>query len=431
MTDCPYCSGVCHDADLAPLLTPDLAWLWESVAAAADRRGDRDLVTGRLALTGPADPAARTAAVGLLGGSPMRAGSCRTVELADLTTRLTVRGPRLTPGAVAAHALRRPLAARAAARRDRDALLQSLEQAVGAHLARLPGHVAERVDIAHAWDRLRSTGWSARLAGQPDPFALLTHAADVLAALPQPAQRADRRTLVPTDPHALDDGTPLAGLVLALAGVAGTRPRAAWDVLGIDCDDLTGGLLALGVHPSGWTVPADAVVTLPPRELTRCTWPNPPAHDTWVFVTENPSVTAAAATLATGSTAPVRLLCTVGTPSALEAAAIARLADTGWRIAVRADFDRAGLAHVRALLDACPTAAPWRMGVGDYVQALAERTDLTALAGTSAASKITTADTPWDSDLATAMTSTGRSAFEEAVLDLLLADLAAGRPPAP
>ncbi|WP_158220636.1 DUF2399 domain-containing protein [Kineosporia sp. A_224] len=429
MTGCPYCSGVCRDADLAPLLSPDLAWLWESVATAADRRGDADLVIGRLALTGPADPTARTAAVGLLGGSPLRAGSRRIVELADLTARLTVRGPELTPGAVAAHALRRRLATRAAAHRDRDALLQSLEQALEAHLARLPDHVAERVDSARVWQRLRSTGWSARLAGQPDPFALATHAVGVLAALPQPPQRADRRTLVPTDPHALDDGTPLAGLVLALTGLAGTRPRAAWHVLGVDCDDLTGGVLALGIHPSGWTVPADAVVTLPPRELARCTWPQPP-HDAWVFVTENPSVTAAAATLAAGSTAPIRLLCTVGTPSGLEAAAIARLADTGWRIAVRADFDRAGLAHVRTLLEACPSAVPWRMGFQDYVMALGNLTVPAASASGPGAADLRAADTPWDPDLATAMTGAGRPAFEEALLDPLLADLAAGRPPA-
>lgn len=430
MTGCSWCSGVCQDADLDPLLNPGLTWLWQIVAAAADRRGDPDLATGRLAVTGPSDPVERAEAVGLLGGTPMRAGSRRTVELADLTARLAVRGPGLTPGAVAAHALRRRLATRAAARRDRDTLLQSLEHAVSTHLADLPRHVAERVDAARAWDRLRSAGWSARLAGQPAPLTLLTHAAEVLASLPEPPQRADRRTLVPTDPHALDDGTPLAGLVLALAGLAGNRPRAAWDVLGIDCDDLTGGLLALGIHPYGWTVPPDAVVTLPPRELARCTWPTPPAEDTWVFVTENPSVTAAAATLASASPAPIRLLCTVGTPSALEAAAVARLADTGWKLAVRADFDRAGLAHVRTLLNACPTAVPWRMGAGDYVQAIADRTVPTPRADTPGAPEITATDTPWDPGLATAMTSTGRPAFEEAVIDLLLADLTQGRPTA-
>ncbi|MBI4944345.1 MAG: DUF2399 domain-containing protein [Actinobacteria bacterium] len=430
MTGCPWCSGVCQDADLHPLLSPDLIWLWLSVAEAADRRGDPELASGRLALTAPTDPVERAAAVGLLGGSPMRAGSRRTVELADLTARLVVRGPSLTPGAVAAHALRRPLATRATARRDRDALLQSLEHAVTTHLARLPEHVAEKVDVACAWDRLRSTGWSARLAGQPAPFTLLTHAAEVLSCLPEPPRRADRRTLVPTDPHALDDGAPLAGLVLALAGLAGTRPRAAWDALGIDCDDLTGGLLALGIHPSGWTVPPDTVVTLPPRELARCTWPTAPSHGAWVFVTENPSVTAAAATLAAASSAPIRLLCTVGTPSALEAAAIARLADAGWRIAVRADFDRAGLAHVRTLLDACPTAVPWRMGAGDFVRATADRTDPIPWAGTHGASGIPATDTPWDPELAAAMTNTGRPAFEESMIDLLLADLAEGRPTA-
>ncbi len=158
------------------------------------------------------------------------------------------------------------------------------------------------------------------------------------------------------------------------------------------------------------------------------TWPNPPPHDAWVFVTENPSVTAAAATLAAGSRAPIRLLCTVGTPSGLEAAAIARLADTGWRIAVRADFDRAGLAHVRAVLDACPAATPRRMSARDYLQALGDRTQPIPLTGTSAVADPRAADTPWDCDLATTMTGTGRPAFEEALLDLLLADLAAGGP---
>jgi len=60
-----------------------------------------------------------------------------------------------------------------------------------------------------------------------------------------------------------------------------------------------------------------------------------------VFVTENPSVIAAAATAAgtidgtaDDQASPIRLLCTVGTPSAIEAAAIARLAGAGWQVAV-------------------------------------------------------------------------------------------------
>ncbi|WP_127354151.1 DUF2399 domain-containing protein [Actinacidiphila soli] len=40
-------------------------------------------------------------------------------------------------------------------------------------------------------------------------------------------------------------------------------------------------------------------------------------------------------------------------------------------LAVRADFDPAGLRHVRAVLAAAPTAWPWRMSSHDYRQALA------------------------------------------------------------
>ncbi|MEV8612952.1 DUF2399 domain-containing protein [Amycolatopsis sp. NPDC051373] len=65
---------------------------------------------------------------------------------------------------------------------------------------------------------------------------------------------------------------------------------------------------------------------------------------------------------------PIRLLCTVRTPSALEATVIAALADIGWQVAVRADFDVAGLAHVRMLLAACSRARPWRMGALDYTR---------------------------------------------------------------
>ncbi|WP_443042455.1 DUF2399 domain-containing protein [Streptomyces sp. B21-101] len=67
----------------------------------------------------------------------------------------------------------------------------------------------------------------------------------------------------------------------------------------------------------------------------------------------------------------VRPLCTVGTPSRTELDAVARLAATGWRIAVRADFDCAGLALVRAVIDAVPDAEVWRM-TADRAVAVAE-----------------------------------------------------------
>lgn len=223
MSACPYCAGECADADLAPLLTEQLQWLWLAVGKAADRRADTALTAGKLTVTAPAQPQARSAAVGLLGGSMLRAGQRRIVDLAALTTRLRPRGTALTPGAVAAHALRRRLAAEAAARRTRDDLLHALHNDLDSSLQQLPEHIRERVDIPDAWSRLRTAGWLARLAAHPDPYQLIAQATTVLAALPTPGKRSDRRLLMPTDPHALDDGTPLAGLVLALANAAGPK----------------------------------------------------------------------------------------------------------------------------------------------------------------------------------------------------------------
>lgn len=420
MTACPYCAGECAGTDLAPLLTDTLRWLWAAVGKTGDRRGDIALTEGTLTVTAPERPDDRATAVGLLGGGILRAGQRRKVDLAALTARIRVRGHALTPGAVAAHALRRRLAAAAVAKRDRKNLLDELRADLDSRLEQLPEHVRDRIEVSEAWSRLRTAGWLARLVADPDPHQLIAQASAVLTALPVAGMRSDRRTLVPTAPHALDDGSLLSGLVLALANTVGLKRRDAWDVLGIDYDDLTGGLLALGIHPDGWSLPSDAVVTIPPRELARCMWPAPSVLNEWVFVTENPSVVAAAIALAESPRRPVRLLCTVDTPSVLEAMAIAALAEEGWRVAIRADFDAAGLAHVRSLLAACPTAVPWRMAAADYVKSTLNVASVAPLT-------VTETDTPWDPALAHAMSQAGVPGYEEALLAELLADLARGQ----
>jgi hypothetical protein len=139
-----------------------------------------------------------------------------------------------------------------------------------------------------------------------------------------------------------------------------------------------------------------------------------------VFVTENPSVAAAAADLAVTGV-PVRLLCTSGTPSAGEVAAIARLVDVGWQVAPRADFDAAGIAHVASILRAAPSSYLWRMGAGDYEE---------SLRGGGATVPLTQVpDTPWEPTLAAAMRARGLATFEEAMLPHLLADLSMAEPP--
>lgn len=420
---CDWCDGSCEGADLDPLVSPELAWLWSQVARTADRRGDQHMVTGTVTLRIPDSADDRAAAVGLLGGQTIRAGQTRRLELAQLAQRVRIRGQRLTPGSVAAHATHRRLAARAHAAAARAAASDALRVILEKHLGSLPGHICDRVQPSSAWARLQRSGWVARLLDEADSVALVVAACSVLEQLPDGAGRVDRRTLVPGNPHALDDGQTLAALVLALADVGSVRTRTAWGGLGVDCDDLVGGLIALGLRPNGWSMPPDAVVTIPPRELARVRWQPPLSPGDWAFVTENPSILAAASVVAAdaggpGANGAVHLLCTAGTPSDIETAAVGALSDVGWRVAVRADFDAAGLAHVRALLAAAPRSTTWRMDAADY---LASSPDGAGLPVDERA-------TPWDPSLAKAMTASGAPAYEEDLLPELLADLRAGRP---
>ena len=426
MSSCAVCRGACAGADLPPLMNPALRWVWEQLAATADRRGDPDLTTGAATVTSPAGPAERAAAIGLLGARPLAPGQNCRIDLAVLTERLHARGRHLTPGAAAAHALGRPLAEKARARAERAAARNIIETTLRDVLSE-HGEGANRAlpdaDIALAY--LRRSGWSARLLMVNDPAHLVRTAVAVIGHLPPHGSRLDRRQLANDhahNPHALDEGSTLAGLVLALSTAAGAtssaqRTRDAWDRLGVDCDDLTGGLITVGIHPAGWYLPPHAVVTLPPRELARCEWPAAPRQDDTVFITENPSVATAAADLA-GSGVNARLICTSGTPSAREVGAIARLAAAGWRVRVRADFDVAGLSHVETLLGNVPSSTPWRMGVIDY-EASVPRLQRVALDPECVPA------TPWEPGLAATMRSTGSAAFEEALMPQLLDDLRA------
>lgn len=421
---CPLCTGACADADLGPLLNPHLTWLWNALAALADRRGDPNLTEGpAVTVTIPASPAQRAAAAGLISGRPLVPGQRRRIDLGELTTALAIRGPALTPGTVAAHASGRRLADKARARAAQERSTERLRAQLEAGTAGLPSHVRALVDPETVFARLRSTGWIARILNTPAPSTLLGAALQVAGRLPEPGDRIDRRILVPGDPHALDTGT-LPTLVLALTGNSATAPRTGWAHLGVDCDDLLGGLIITGVTPHGWHVPPGATFTVPPRELTAIVWTPPPTAGAWVFVTENPSVLAAASTqtLAGDTTTTPRVVCTAGTPSHLECAAIGALTEAGWRVAIRADFDPAGLAHMRALLAAAPAALPWRMDATDYLAVATEG---------SLALHLEDADSPWDPHLAAAMSARSAHAYEEDLLPLLLADIAAGAPCSP
>lgn len=404
---CRLCDGTCANADLSGLTAPELVWLWDGLAVAADRRGDPTMGSGTTTVTAPDDVAARAAAAGLLGRRHLTAGQRVRVDLAALAASVAP----LTPGAVAAHVTGRRLAQRhaaRAARADNEATLRS----------RLEAGLPEVVDD-QAWAAFKRSGWVTRaLAASPEA---LDAALAVIATLPGDGDPpVDRRVLAQVaaqNPHALDRGEIVGGLALALLTAtgrvpAGANPREAWASVGIAYDDITGGLTVLGITPAGWDIPDGAPVTVPPRVLADRSWPEGTGP---VFVTENPSVLSAAVDI-TG--API--ICTSGTPSAVEVAALARLAEAGWQLHVRADFDDAGINHVSAILDAAHGAEPWRMTAEDY------RTGLAAGAATVPLRLERLTATPWDPPLADVMRDEGFAVFEEALLDELVEDLRDG-----
>jgi uncharacterized protein (TIGR02679 family) len=417
---CELCAGVCEVADIKPLLAPGLGWLWEQIARAADQRGDESMSTGTLTIRIPTDPGQRSAARGLISDSVLSRKTTK-LNLVALTVVLTARHPQLAPGAVAAHAVGRRLAARARQRTARDAASATVAQHLDQKIRTLPPHLG--IDPADTVRRLTRTGWIARIRDNPNPTTLIADAFAVLGRLPNPGQSSDRRLLVSGNPHALDAG-PLPSLILAIAGVSALPPREAWDELGVKIDDLVGGLIVTGLHPHGWTLPPGVTLTLPPRQLLGIRWAPPTRPGQWAFVTENPSVLAAAIDtyVASPDTAEVepQLVCTAGTPSVLECIAVAALAAAGWNVAVRADFDASGLMHVRALLSATPTAAPWRMTAADYIHTRADRPPTSLWLDNDAS--------PWDRELVSAMNEHGVPAYEEDQMDLLVNDVLGGRP---
>ena len=420
-TGCRLCGGACAGSELDRLLQPELRWLWEAVAAAADRRGTPEMTDGSLSVTAPADSSHRAAAAGLLARIPQPGKTVR-INLVDLTDKIRVRGDSLTPGAVAAHAVGRELSVRVAQRNARRSRAQSVSDALVESADRHPELAGMGTEL---FDHLRKSSWVARLDSHENPTQLISDAVDIAGSILRipDGEKVDRRMLVPHHPHALDEGTPLAGVVLSVLALSGkvasdrsVGTRALWAQAGVDCDNIVGGLAVVGIHPRGWALPVGAVCTLPPRELVSVEWPT---GDGWVFVTENPSILAAAAdTITAGHPGAVRLICTVGNPSAVEISALSKLADSGWRVAVRADFDPSGLRTVGAILNTASGAVPWRMGTADY------------LASNPCVSlgKDPMPATPWDPRLAETITETGCSAYEEVLTEQLLADLRRGYP---
>lgn len=394
---------------------PGLVWL---VKRARQRMARGQPLTGSVTLSDP-DASQRRATERLLGRAP-RAGGSLSVRLDTVDAILRRSGVSRDGLAAAVIALTGPVALRAQVR-DRE------ERAWQEAYAPLGTLDAELADWA---ERIRRDGLVRRLARTPEAAGPLVEAAvRALRALPvsPPTSRATFGAQHLSGAHALDEGTPLATLVLSgirsLTGFpdgagAGWR-REAWASAGLLKDDLSSTVLTLNLRgtPSlDWMADAGEPAVLTLRSLTRRTpVAAVPATGT-VHVCENPAVLSAAAD-AFGPKCPP-LVCLQGQPSAAALTLLRDLSARGAGVLHHGDFDWGGVRIATALRRSVPWR-PWRYTAAHYRAAVTRMAEAPDLTGPPAA-------TEWDPDLAVALAECGVRVEEEAVLDDLLADLGTG-----
>ncbi|MCY7364013.1 MAG: DUF2399 domain-containing protein, partial [Frankiaceae bacterium] len=255
---------------------------------------------------------------------------------------------------------------------------------------------------------VRSSGVLSRLA---DAEQVAQHAVAVRAHLPgAPRLRTQLAAAVTGDAHALDDGQPLAAVVLrgvnagVLPATAAER-RAVWESVGVQADNVSTSVLTLGLRPRAGGPLVDAAERGDPVHLTpwdlqrREVRINGP-----VLVVENPSVLEAFALHHGGFFAVV---CTAGWPAHVALDLLARLDAT---LSYHGDLDWRGVEICSWLVER-QGVRPWRMTTEAYLAAPGGG----ALTGRPAV-------TPWDPQLAQVMAERGVAVHEEQVVESLLAD---------
>lgn len=283
-------------------------------------------------------------------------------------------------------------------------------------------------DTVDRWmDGLRRVGVRGGIDGELAYRRQLGQAVGVLRGLPveAPVSLAAFADDYLADPHALDRGSVIAGLVLdALAIALGQpRPRDAeavrqlWEQVGIVPDPLSSVVTVLGLRPTGDDALATwlrqcaersepTVISL--AQLRR--WPQPPLDPSeTTYIVENPSLLSHAA--AYEWTGPP-ILCSSGRPTVATVTLLRQLSTNGSVCRQHADFDVAGLSITGWLAERAGTV-PWLMTADDYRRATAIRRQRVPLETPLPA-------TAWDPALAGAMTDAGVAVYEEEVRLTLL-----------
>ncbi|MFD5749554.1 TIGR02679 family protein [Streptomyces sp. NPDC127033] len=394
---------------------PGLVWL---VDRARRRMARGRPLTGSVTLSDP-DESQRRAVDRLLGRAP-RSGGSLNVRLDTVDTILRRSGVSPDGLAAAVVALTGPVALHAET---------SGKEARAWENAYAPLGLLD-AELAHWAERIYGNGLVRRLARTPEAAALLLEAAvRALRTLPAspPTSRATFAARTLSDAHALDEGTPLATLVLsgvrALTGFpdgSGAQwRREAWASAGLLKDDLSSTVLTLNLRgtPSlDWMAAAGEPAVLTLRSLTRRAPVAAVATTETVHVCENPAVLSAAADTLGPACPP--MVCLQGQPSAAALTLLRGLSTGGAGLLYHGDFDWGGARIAAALARSVPWR-PWRYTAAHYRAAVTTVPEAPALTGPPAA-------TPWDPALAVALAEHGVRVEEEAVLDDLLADLGPG-----
>lgn len=329
---------------------------------------------------------------------------------------------------LAVEGLRGPLLNRRAARSEAQAARQALWSWLGQEAA------AVGLGGSDAW----LTSWveGQRAVGPRGGIELhrrrLESALEVLRRLPsEGTSLASLANDATGDPHALDHGRTLSGMVLDAIACAFEYPKAAdaetarslWEMAGVVPDPHSSTVLALGITGDertalgSWLVACAAVgepAVLSLANLRR--WPvQPVPPDEPVFVVENPSIIAEAAPSWKGPP----LVCSSGRPTIATVTLIRQLAGAGATVYQHADFDPTGLAITAWLADRTGSI-PWKMTATDY------------LASLSPAAPEFPGDPPetvWDPALRSVMSEHRRALYEEEIRLQLLHSMSIVLPP--
>lgn len=400
------------------LSTPSLQPVWQSLRERLERSGHQLAGSCEIALDDE-----RADRLGGLLGRNLAPGRTLRISLLDFDAALRRSAAQRGLAAVVAELtggpLRDRISERESARAERDQLWAGLDrELVGTGLA--------SADWVGSWTNwLHRSGILSRLppASAADSLRVAVWIiADLLEQRSGIGSLAELATAFTGSAHGLDEGTPASALVLRGLAYAHDVPapstpaerRALWQRVGVATDEISGTVLVWALRPPGsdrWSgmmrerAELGLITHLTAHELLRAGEPAVPGEV--VYACENPQVLQRFA--AAGVDRPV--ICTSGNPSAAGAMLLDRV-----RVRYHGDFDWPGIAIARRLIER--GATPWRLSHADYLEAVDRL---------PAGNRLPLSDrreaTPWDDRLADVMARTDIAVHEEAVIDLLLADL--------